>query len=104
MTDQTLRPGGRYVIKQTSRSVTALIDGIEDLARPPHAERKPAPEELGAERHRPRAPADERAARVRPLYEQPPHRQLHPDRRGHQRHRRRGDDRREKKKKKKKKK
>jgi sulfate adenylyltransferase large subunit len=31
MTDEQLRPGSRYSIKQTSRSATAVIDGIEDI-------------------------------------------------------------------------
>ena len=39
-----------------------------------------------AQRHRPRDPAPERSARDRPLRPQPHHRQLRPDRRGHQRH------------------
>jgi sulfate adenylyltransferase subunit 1 (EFTu-like GTPase family) len=30
MTDQPLRPGGRYVLKHTSRSATAIVDRIED--------------------------------------------------------------------------
>ena len=31
MTDEPMRPGARYLIKHTSRSATAAIDGIEDL-------------------------------------------------------------------------
>jgi sulfate adenylyltransferase subunit 1 (EFTu-like GTPase family) len=30
MTDRPLRPGGRYVLKHTSRSATAIVDRIED--------------------------------------------------------------------------
>jgi len=31
MTDRALRPGGRYVLKQTSRMATAIVDRIEDV-------------------------------------------------------------------------
>ena len=31
MTDEPLRAGGRYVLKHTSRSATAIVDRIEDL-------------------------------------------------------------------------
>jgi bifunctional enzyme CysN/CysC len=31
MTDRPLRPGGRYVLKQTSRMATAIVDRIEDV-------------------------------------------------------------------------
>jgi sulfate adenylyltransferase large subunit len=31
MTDRPLRPGGRYVLKQTSRTATAIVDRIEDV-------------------------------------------------------------------------
>ncbi|MFI4991852.1 MAG: sulfate adenylyltransferase subunit 1 [Solirubrobacterales bacterium] len=31
MTDRALRPGGRYVLKQTSRTATAIVDQIEDV-------------------------------------------------------------------------
>ena len=47
MTDELLRPGSRYVLKQTSRSVTAVIDRIEDLIDVHTLERMPAPQELG---------------------------------------------------------
>jgi bifunctional enzyme CysN/CysC len=30
MADAPLRPGGRYLLKQTSRTATAIVDGIED--------------------------------------------------------------------------
>jgi bifunctional enzyme CysN/CysC len=47
MTDELLRPGARYVIKQTSRSATAVIDKIEDLVDVHTLERNAAPQELG---------------------------------------------------------
>jgi sulfate adenylyltransferase subunit 1 (EFTu-like GTPase family) len=31
MTEQPLRPGGRYVLKHTSRNATAIVDAIEDV-------------------------------------------------------------------------
>ncbi len=93
MAERPLRPGGRYVIKQTTRNATAVVDEISDHVDVRHARARSGARGARAERHRPRAPAHERAARVRPLREQPPHRQLHPDRRGEQRDRRRGDDR-----------
>jgi sulfate adenylyltransferase large subunit len=31
MTEQPLRPGGRYVLKHTSRNATAVVDAIEDV-------------------------------------------------------------------------
>jgi sulfate adenylyltransferase large subunit len=47
MTDQLLRPGARYMIKQTSRSATAVIDSIDDLVDVHTLERMAAPQELG---------------------------------------------------------
>jgi sulfate adenylyltransferase large subunit len=47
MTDELLRPGARYVIKQTSRSALAVIDEIEDLVDVHTLERNAAPHELG---------------------------------------------------------
>ncbi len=47
MTDELLRPGSRYVIKQTSRSATAVIDAIDDLVDVHTLERMAAPQELG---------------------------------------------------------
>ena len=44
------------------------------------------------QRHRSHHAAHQRAAGLRPLHAQPPHRQLHPDRRGDQRHSRRRHD------------
>jgi bifunctional enzyme CysN/CysC len=47
MTDELLRPGSRYVIKQTSHSATAVIDAIDDILDVHTLERMPAPQELG---------------------------------------------------------
>jgi bifunctional enzyme CysN/CysC len=47
MSDELLRPGARYVIKQTSRNATAVIDAIEDLVDVHTLERVAAPQELG---------------------------------------------------------
>jgi bifunctional enzyme CysN/CysC len=47
MSDQLLRPGSRYLIKQTSRNATAVIDTIDDLVDVHTLERVPAPQELG---------------------------------------------------------
>jgi sulfate adenylyltransferase large subunit len=47
MTDQLLRPGSRYVLKQTSRSATAIVEAIDDLVDVHTLERVQAPQELG---------------------------------------------------------
>ncbi len=47
MTDELLRPGSRYLIKQTSRSATAVIDTITDMVDVHTLERMAAPQELG---------------------------------------------------------
>jgi bifunctional enzyme CysN/CysC len=47
MTDELLRPGSRYSIKQTSRSATAVIDAIEDMVDVHTLERMDTPQELG---------------------------------------------------------
>ncbi len=47
MTDELLRPGSRYVIKQTSHSATAVIDAIDDMVDVHTLERMAAPQELG---------------------------------------------------------
>ncbi len=46
MAQQTLRPGARYLLKHTSRTVTAVIDGLEDLVDPHTLERGEAPAEM----------------------------------------------------------
>jgi sulfate adenylyltransferase large subunit len=47
MSEELLRPGARYLLKQTSRNATAVIDAIEDLVDVHTLERTPAPQELG---------------------------------------------------------
>jgi sulfate adenylyltransferase large subunit len=46
MADRPLRPGGRYLLKQTTRSATAIVEGIEDLLDVHTLERDVPPEEL----------------------------------------------------------
>jgi sulfate adenylyltransferase large subunit len=46
MTDEPLRPGSRYLLKQTSRSATAIVDAIEDVVDVHTLQRVSAPEEL----------------------------------------------------------
>jgi small GTP-binding protein len=46
MTDRPLRPGGRYVLKQTSRTATAIVDRIEDVVDVHTLERSQPAEEL----------------------------------------------------------
>jgi sulfate adenylyltransferase large subunit len=46
MTDEPLRPGARYVIKQTSHSAVAVVEAIEDVLDVHTLERVPAPVEL----------------------------------------------------------
>jgi sulfate adenylyltransferase large subunit len=47
MAERPLRPGGRYAIKHTTRSVTAVIDAITDHVDVDTLERGAAPAELG---------------------------------------------------------
>jgi sulfate adenylyltransferase large subunit len=47
MTPDLLRPGARYLLKHTSRTVTAVIDSLEDQLDPHTLERIGAPTELG---------------------------------------------------------
>jgi sulfate adenylyltransferase subunit 1 (EFTu-like GTPase family) len=46
MAEHPLRPGGRYVIKQTTRTATAIVDEISDHVDVETLERGPAPAEL----------------------------------------------------------
>ena len=93
MADAPLKPGGRYALKHTTRAVRAVVEAVdwhldvETLARDDN-EHGLALNEIGHVRLRLSAPA-----RVRPLRAQPRDRQLHPDRRGDERHRRRRADR-----------
>jgi small GTP-binding protein len=47
MAEQPLRPGGRYVIKHTTRSATAIVDEITDHVDVDTLERGAPPKELG---------------------------------------------------------
>jgi sulfate adenylyltransferase large subunit len=47
MHDELLRPGSRYLLKQTSRSATAIVEEIDDLVDVHTLERVAAPQELG---------------------------------------------------------
>jgi sulfate adenylyltransferase large subunit len=47
MSEELLRPGSRYLLKQTSRTALAVIDSIDDLVDVHTLERVPAPQELG---------------------------------------------------------
>jgi small GTP-binding protein len=46
MTDAPLRPGGRYALKHTSRSATAIVDRIEDRVDVHTLQRSPGADEL----------------------------------------------------------
>jgi len=46
MADRPMRAGGRYLLKQTTRTVTAIVDQIEDLLDVRTLERDPPPAEL----------------------------------------------------------
>ncbi len=47
MAQKPLQPGGRYLVKQTTRSATAIVDGIDDMVDVHTLERDPPPPELG---------------------------------------------------------
>jgi sulfate adenylyltransferase subunit 1 (EFTu-like GTPase family) len=47
MDTDLLRPGSRYLLKHTSRTVTAIVEGIEDQLDTHSLERVGAPTELG---------------------------------------------------------
>ena len=86
-------PAGATCSSTPRREVMAIVDGIENLLDVHTLQRIDAPTELalndiGRVRLRTSAPLAFDA-----YSQQPPHRQLHPDRRGQQRHRRRRDDR-----------
>jgi bifunctional enzyme CysN/CysC len=46
MAEQSLRPGGRYVLKHTARTATAIVDEIEDILDVHTLERADPPEQL----------------------------------------------------------
>ena len=85
--------GGRYALKHTTRSAQAIVGALHSRLDVDTLQSAPA-DSLALNDIGRVTPAHERRARVGPLSRQPRHRQLHPDRRGEQRHRRRGDDRR----------
>jgi len=47
MSAELLRPGARYALKHTARSVTAIVDGLEDLLDTHSLERLGPPAEMG---------------------------------------------------------
>ncbi len=47
MNADLMRPGARYALKHTSRSVMAIVDGIEDMLDTHTLQRIDAPTELG---------------------------------------------------------
>jgi bifunctional enzyme CysN/CysC len=47
MAEESLRPGGRYVLKHTARTATAVVDRIEDMVDVHTLERVDPPEQLG---------------------------------------------------------
>jgi bifunctional enzyme CysN/CysC len=47
MAQKPLKPGGRYLVKQTTRSATAVVSEIDDLVDMHTLERDPPPAELG---------------------------------------------------------
>ncbi len=46
MTERPMRPGGRYLVKQTTRSAMAVIDTIDDVLDVHTLQRDPPPEQL----------------------------------------------------------
>ena len=46
MAQRPMQPGGRYLVKQTTRSATAVVDGIEDIVDVHTLERDPPPPQL----------------------------------------------------------
>jgi sulfate adenylyltransferase large subunit len=46
LTEQPLRPGGRYVLKHTTRNVTAIVEELRDHVDVHTLERTPGPEQL----------------------------------------------------------
>ncbi|HEY3827727.1 MAG TPA: GTP-binding protein [Solirubrobacteraceae bacterium] len=47
LNERALRPGGRYVIKHTTRNATAIVEALEDSVDVHTLQRAPAPAELG---------------------------------------------------------
>ena len=86
--DEPARPGARYLIKHTTRSVPAKLDAIEHRLDVTTLGRR-ARRRARAQRDRPRPPAPRRAAGPRPLRAGPRHRCVHRGRRSDERHGRR---------------
>ena len=59
--------GSRYLLKHTSRTVPVIVDAIDDLVDVHTLERGGGAAGARPQRHRPRAPAHELTAGVRPL-------------------------------------
>ena len=91
MADKALVAGARYGLKHTTRSVGRLCEtsATGSTSTPCTGTRRRATYPQPGRAHH---PAHHRPPHVRRLPPQPQHGQLHPDRRGHQRHRRRRDD------------
>ncbi len=87
--DRRCAPGAKYTLKHTTRSVRALVQGPQYRLDVNTLHRDEDAAELGAQRDRARHLRTHGAAVLRRVPPQPRHRQLHPDRRGHQQHRRR---------------
>jgi sulfate adenylyltransferase subunit 1 (EFTu-like GTPase family) len=81
---EPLQARRRYAIKHTSREARR---GRDRPHRRAHARAHTGAGHARAQRHRAHRAAHERAARDRHVSVEPPHWQLHPDRRGHERHR-----------------
>ncbi|MHB1467845.1 MAG: sulfate adenylyltransferase subunit 1 [Solirubrobacteraceae bacterium] len=47
MTDEPLRPGGRYLVKQTTRTVNAIVQSLQDIVDVHTLERSVSPAQLG---------------------------------------------------------
>ena len=92
MAEKPLEPRAKVAIKQTTRTVRAIVDELVSVDRHPHPRGPAQPGAAGAERHRARAAAALGAAGGRRLRGQPDHGRVHPDRRVDERHRRRRDD------------
>ncbi len=58
MNERPLKPGGRYLIKHTTRSASAVVDELSDLVQRAHARAHPrGARGAQTQRHRPRPPA-----------------------------------------------
>ena len=86
MGEKPLRPGARYAIKHTTRTARAVVAELEYRVDINTLEHDHEADELGLNEIGRVRLRIERAADGRPLPPQPDHRQLHPDRRGDERH------------------